>query len=671
MSKSASKPDKVQPQFFKFDHEPIRGFPELHWAGKRPFRSTNYYPAQRAEVFGEPVNGWMNKIFWGDNLHVMSHLLREFRGKVQLIYIDPPFDSGADYKKSISLRGKRVQNDHSAFEEKQYADIWNNDGYLQFIFDRLFLLKELLSDTGLIFLHCDWHRSHHIRSILEEVFGPQNFRNEIVWVRSTNPKGSQHESSSFSVFTDSILVFAKSYLAPLYIDRVRIPLSSAELLVKYDRIDDKGRFSDGPIVSSDSMGPRPTLVYEYKGYTPPPSGWRVKKEKLIEIDKSGDLGWTSNNNPYRKLRPENDKGKPIGSFWNDISLLNSQSDERVGYPTQKPEALLNRIIRVGSNPGDLVFDAFMGSGTTQAVAMRLGRKFIGADINLGAIETTKKRLLSLVQEIADTPPKLAFMDPTPPKLADDEEESEVITNIEKTNTFYNSFEYYVVNNYDVFRNEVEAREILLDALEVTRATRGIFDGEMDGWMVKLLSPNRIATREDLNEIVTKFDYKTYLPKQKEHPNKPVEKIRLICMGHEPGLGAFLEQEMYRNQLIVKVEVLDVLRDRTDLEFKQESVAEIDRLKSEVVIRKFYPMNLLKKLSMQKTSVSDWRELVQSVLIDFYYNGQELRPQVVDVPETDELVQGRYSVPADARRIAVKITDLLDESLLIEVSNGKK
>src|ERR1700752_1335635 len=164
---------------YKF--EPIKGYPMLHWKGKRPFTGTQYYPTQLKETHGEEVNGWFNKIFWGDNLQVMSHLLKEYRGQVDLIYIDPPYDSKADYKKTIQLKGKKIENDRTSFEEKQYTDIWTNDEYLQFMFERLILIRELLSDTGTIYLHCDWHKVHHLRLIMDEIFGANNFRNEIIW----------------------------------------------------------------------------------------------------------------------------------------------------------------------------------------------------------------------------------------------------------------------------------------------------------------------------------------------------------------------------------------------------------------------------------------------------------------------------------------------------------
>ncbi|MBI1926207.1 site-specific DNA-methyltransferase [Candidatus Poribacteria bacterium] len=240
----------------------------LNWKGKRPFRATQYYPAQLKETHGEEMDGWRNKIYWGDNLQVMSHLLKTYRGQIALIYIDPPFDSGAEYKKKIELRGKTVENDHSTFEEKQYTDIWTNDDYLQFMYERLILMRELLADNGSIYVHCDWHKSHYLRCILDEIFGASNFRNDITWVRSTNPKGSQHKSSRYDVFTDTILFYTKTETAELNLDAIRAPLIEEELLETYYRQDEKGRYYDGPIVRSLSMGERPNLVYEYKGYTP-------------------------------------------------------------------------------------------------------------------------------------------------------------------------------------------------------------------------------------------------------------------------------------------------------------------------------------------------------------------------------------------------------------------
>lgn len=628
----------------KYQFEPIKGYPMLNWRGKRPFTSTQFYPAQLKEVHGEEVDGWRNKIYWGDNLQVMSHLLKEYRGKVDLIYIDPPFDSKADYKKSIQLKsGLSVASDQNSFEEKQYTDIWSNDEYLQFMYERFVILRELISETGAIYVHCDWHKSHHLRCILDEIFGNSNFRNEITWVRSTNPKGSQHKSNKFDVFTDTIFCYSKTELHDIDTDSIRIPLTQDELDEKYYRTDDKGRYYDGPIERSISMGARPFLVYEYNGYTTSIAGWRVSRENLIEIDKSGDLGWTSNGKPFRKLRPEDDKGKPIGNFWNDISLINSQADERIGYPTQKPEALLGRIITASSKPNSLVFDCFMGSGTTQAVAMKLGRRFIGADINLGAVQTTTKRLI---------------------KVADDLRQQSLDPSAQN----YTGFEVYNVNHYDLFRNPLQAKDLLLDALEIQPLSAGmLFDGEKDGYMVKIMPVNRIATRADLNELVTGFNYKAWEERQNQHHNQPVEKILLVCMGHEADLKAQLE--LAAKPFKIDVEVVDILRDKSNLEFKRDSDARLKEEGSELIIERFYPMNLLQKLSLQKENVEDWRELVESILIDWNYDGSVLQPTLLDIPGKNELVTGSYPIPSDASTIRVKITDLLSESWEGEIQHG--
>ena len=623
-----------------YEFEAIQGYPMLHWGGKRPFESTQFYPAQLKETHGEEIDSWRNKIYWGDNLQVMSHLLKTYRRKINLIYIDPPFDSKAEYKKQIGLRGTTVENDRSIFEEKQYTDIWTNDGYLQFMYERLIMMRELLAENGAIYVHCDWHQSHYLRCILDEIFGANNFRNDITWVRSTNPKGSQHKSSKYDVFTDTILFYAKNENTKPDLDAIRIPLTEEELHEKYHRQDDKGRFYNGPIVRSSSMGARPNLVYEYNGYTPPIFGWRVSRQQLGKIDRQGNLGWTNEGAPYRKLRIEDDKGQPVGNFWDDISLVGSQAKERLGYPTQKPEPLIERIITASSNPGDIVLDCFMGSGTTQAVAMKLGRRFIGVDINLGAVEITTKRLLNLAKEI--------------------QEGTVQGENTEGELTFYTGFEVYNVNHYDIFRNPVEAKDLLIEALEIhPLQSGGLYDGEKDGRMVKIMPVNRITTRADLNELIADFDYQAFERRQEEHPTLPVEKLLLVCMGHEPNLAAALQNEVLNK---LDIEVVDILRDKSNLEFKRESKVKIVRHNGHLIIEQFYPMNLLQKLSLMEENVEDWRELVESVKVDFNYDGAVLNPSEVDIPEERALVKGSYPIPEDAGTIRVKITDLLSESL---------
>ncbi|UQY83027.1 site-specific DNA-methyltransferase [Ralstonia pseudosolanacearum] len=571
----------------KYEFEPIKGYPMLNWRGKRPFTSTQYYPAQLKEVHGEELDGWRNKIFWGDNLQVMSHLLKQFRGKVNLIYIDPPFDSDAEYKKKVKLKGKDLIGDTNSFEEKQYTDIWSNDEYLQFMFERIVMLRELLSRDGTCVVHVDSSKVHHLRCILDEVFGEKNFKNEIVWYYE-NKLGTG--GNTIDSRHDTLLVYCKG-----------------------------GTQTYNPI------------LLPVKNIKPQPVTQKIDGKRVWLKDENG-------NNLYQESASE----RPLGDVWT-VPIINPVANERTGYPTQKPEALLENVIRLWSKPNDLVFDCFMGSGTTQAVAMKLGRCFIGADINLGAIQTTTKRLIGVADDLRQKP------------LNDDVNAS-------------TGFEVYNVNHYDVFRNPVQAKELLIEALEVQKLEFStVFDGEKDGRMVKIMPVNRIATRADLNELIHNFDQKVWQHRHNEHPNRPVEKITLVCMGHEPDLAAQLE--LAAKPFKIDVEVVDILRDKADLEFKRDSQAKLAIKKGELIIEKFYPMNLLQKLSLQKESVENWKELVESVLIDWNYDGAVLQPAVVDIPGKDDLVKGAYKVPADAGTIRVKITDLLSESWEGSTSNG--
>ncbi|MBY6054709.1 site-specific DNA-methyltransferase [Cytobacillus firmus] len=611
----------------EYKFEPIKGYPMLNWKGKRPYTSTQFYPAQLKEVYGNPQNDWLNKIYWGDNLQVMSHLLKEYRGKVKLIYIDPPFDSNADYKKKISLKSKSVTNDQNAFEEKQYNDIWSNDEYLQFMYERLILLKELLSEDGNIFLHCDDAKNYQLRMIMDEIFSADNFKNEIIWKRSTSTGLSTKRCGTLH---DTIYWYSKSSNNIFNMQYHEYD----EKYLKRARTDENGR-KYIPIPTGNP-GPRPNLYYEYKGYWPHMNGYKWTYEKMEQFDREGRLIFPQNKEGRIQYKQYLDEmgGVKLQDLWLDIPAVNPVAQERNGYPTQKPEALLERIINMGSNENDIVFDCFMGSGTTQAVAMKLNRKFLGADINLGAIQISTKRLIN-----------------------------DMIQSEEKRKP---GFEVFNVNNYDLFRNPVEAKELLLEALEIQKIeNNSCFDGEKDGKMVKIMPVNRIATKADLNSIITNLDYKTFELREKENPNQPVENILLVCMGHDSDLAATLQKEIpYK----INVEVVDILKDRANLEFKRDSEAKIIIENGRLVIQNFYPMNLLQKLSIMKENVSEWKELVESVIIDWNYDGAILEPKILDIPAKNGLVRGVYSIPEDAGTIRVKITDLLSESLEVSVEN---
>ena len=444
------------------------------------------------------------------------------------------------------------------------------------MYERLIIMRELLSDKGCIYLHCDWHKSHHLRMLMDEVFGPDKFVNEVIWHYS----GAGTPKGCWAKRHDNIFLYSKTSNFVFNADDVRTEYAAATV----------ERFS----------------------------------HTINNVRNGINFGTQSLN--------------PLGKYPEDvlnISIEAPSSNTRTGYPTQKPEALLEKIIKASSNEGDLVFDCFMGSGTTQSIAMKLGRRFIGADINLGSIQTTTKRLLSISNELRSKSDK------------------------------YTGFEVYNVNNYDFFRNPVEARDLLIEALEIQPFPKSdVWDGELDGRMVKIMPVNRIATKADLKELLANLPYKTYEKRKEENSKLPVERITVVCMGHEPDLKAALEHEL--SDYKVDIQIVDILRDKADLQLKRDSEAEVVREGNKLVIRSFYPMNLMQKLSLQKEYVEDWRQLVDSIMIDWNYDGVVMQPAVTDVPEKNNMVKGVYDIPEGSGTIKVKITDVLSESLELEV-----
>lgn len=362
-----------------------------------------------------------NSFFFGDNLHILREYIPD--ESVDLVYLDPPFNSNATYNLLFKSPDKNRWADaqiatfddtwrwgevaEEAFNEVtsvpgRAADVLmslrlilgTNDmlAYLTMMSARLVELHRVLKSTGSLYLHCDPTASHYLKIILDGIFGMGGFQNEIVWLRSRNPKGSQHRMKRFSPSTDTIFLYAKSENAKFFGERVRRPLTEEQISKKYSYCDANGPYADGPILCSNSMGPRPNLVYEYKGFTPGPAGWRMKREELEKLDATGDLAWTKTGAPRRKLRPKPDETSPIGSCWEDIPPLNSQAKERLGYPTQKPLALLRRIIDATSDPGDVILDPFCGCGTTLHAAEELGRRWIGIDVAVQSMHVVQDRL---------------------------------------------------------------------------------------------------------------------------------------------------------------------------------------------------------------------------------------------------------------------------------------
>ena len=285
-------------------------------------------------------------------------------------------------------------SDASIMLRAMRAALGENDmmAYVAMMAVRLIELHRVLKPAGSLYLHCDSTASHYLKLILDGIFGPINYRNEIIWLRSRNPKGSQHKSVRWGASTDTILYYSKSGATSLDVDAAKTATVSADLIKRYPREDALGRWADGPILRSESMGARPNLVYEYKGFTPSFAGWRMELTELVKVDTAGDLYWTSEGKPRRKVRPSEDELDPLGNCWIDIPPINSQAQERLGYPTQKPVVLLERILRASSTIGSVVLDPFCGCGTTIHAAEKLGRQWIGIDVTHLAVALVERRL---------------------------------------------------------------------------------------------------------------------------------------------------------------------------------------------------------------------------------------------------------------------------------------
>jgi adenine-specific DNA-methyltransferase len=334
--------------------------------------------------------GWRNKLIWGDNSLVMGSLLSKFAGKIDLVYIDPPFATGADFsfQARVGEGDIEVVKEQSLIEEKAYRDTWGSgvDSYLAMMLPRLKLIRELLSSRGSLFLHCDYHVSHHLRSILEEVFGTEGMRSQIAWKSAPG----HSDASSLGVAHNVIHFFTKSATEYTW-NQVFQPYDPAYLEAHYQKKDPDGRrFEDDNLTAYGLQGGG--YDYAWKGVR---KLWRCPPETMKRLDMEGKLYYTKTGTPRFKRYLDEMPGAPLHDLWTDIARINSQAEERLDYDTQKPEALLKRIIEISSKPGDLVADFFCGSGTTAAVAEKTNRRWIACDLGRWAIHLTRKRLLSI------------------------------------------------------------------------------------------------------------------------------------------------------------------------------------------------------------------------------------------------------------------------------------
>ncbi len=350
-------------------------------------------------LFNGQETEWRNRLIWGDKKYVLPSLLPEFAGQVNLIYIDPPFATGDNFSFNAEVPYDPDNEDSqsvsfikqpSIIEQKAYRDTWGRglDSYLQWFYEAVVILRELLTETGSIYVHLDWHVGHYVKAVLDEVFGYENIESQIIWQRVTGHMDTQ----SFGFNHDMILHYGKS--KTIIWNRQYASYDEHYLATHYQNQDSDGRRYELADISAAGQGP---ARYFFGKQLEPPAGthWRWSQERIDQLCNQGRIVITSGGRPRYKRYLDDQQGKTVQSIWTDISPVNSQAKEDTGYSTQKPEALLERIIKASSNEGDLVLDCFVGSGTTAAVAEKLGRKWISCDLGRFAIHTTRKRLLSI------------------------------------------------------------------------------------------------------------------------------------------------------------------------------------------------------------------------------------------------------------------------------------
>ena len=645
-----------------------KGRPMLSWVGKKPLGRVTAFPAQAIERFSatdtQLVQGlgaadWSKwppdlpqggLLYHGDNKEVLAHLLANgFRGQVKLIYIDPPFDSGADYVRKVQLRGPRGTlkidgEDYALGEQVQYTDIWSNDNYLQFMYERLLMLKELLSEDGGLYLHCDWNKAHHLRCLLEEVFGPDGFRNEIIWQRVA----ARSDSTTYNHIHDVVMYCTKG---PDFVWNQQYHAYSEDYLeVKYARKDAAGRRYRLDNITSPN--PRPNMTYDWMGHPPPEKGWRYSKETMQRLHEEGRIWYPSDKQKRPQLIRYLDEaeGVPLRSIWTDINPVNSQADERSEYPTQKPETLLERLIATSTNPGDLVLDCFIGSGTTAAVAQKLGRRWIGCDINKGAIQTTAKRLQGVMREqaaaLANTRQgELVAQDDAPPAPCQ------------------LSFSTWRVNDYDLQIQHNEAVELACEHLGITRTrTDPFFDGTRGQMLTKIIP---------LNHPLTPLDLEALRAELKTRPEEERD-ILIVSLGQEHKAREWVEHYNH-NRPINKIHLIELRTDRKAGGFiKHEPMsvrASATRNDDTLVVQidDVVSPSIIARLDLQegifRAQIPDWRAVVDCVLIDTNHDGEVFNVALADVPaRKQDLVTGRYELPAPpaGATVAVKVIDMLGE-----------
>jgi len=535
----------------------------------------------------------INKLILGDCLEVLKTIDSE---SIDLIYIDPPFFSNRTYEVIWGDKGEI-----RSFEDRFSGGI---DHYIAWLKERVQEMHRILKPTGSIFVHCDWHANAYIRvQILDKIFGDKNFRGEVIWQRHNSHNDAKKK---LSVLTDTIWYFSKSenftYNA-IYGEYDKKYLDTA-----YNKTDNKGRFRLGDLANPSKVNKNG--LYHYKGYAPPTNGWRCPIETMEKWDSEGLIWFPENPNgrlAFKRYLDEN-KGSLLGNVWTDINNVQSQSKERIGYPTQKPEKLLERIIKMASNEGDIVLDCFLGGGTTAVVADKLNRKWIGIDQSVQAIKVTEFRL-NLNQTL--------FSQPFTVQLHKYDYDT-----LRYKDAF--EFETWIVQQFGGLSNSKQRGDLGLDGR--TRENQPIQVKRSDN-----IGRNVIDNFKSACERYDKVSFEKHKAEQ-----KPIGFIIAFSFGK----GAVQEVARLKNEENVIIKLITV----------EEIVPIAKKPTLQVEIKDLGTAKNLREIAFVATGQSEAG--IEFYAWDFAYNEQQFLPTVL----LDKEGKQTYKFKAGEHRIAVKVVD---------------
>lgn len=674
---------------------PPKGRPMLYWVGKKPIESVKSYPTQLVEVY-DPFNNtkfyeipkyedlekdWHNLLFEGDNKEVLATLLElGFRGKIDLIYIDPPFASNKDYVRKVELRGlkgSRIEEDEAPLlQQVMYEDMWKRDEYFQWIYERLLLMKELLSETGSIYVHLDYRMVHYVKIIMDEIFGEDNFRNQLVWYKGF--RGTESENS-FQLSHDIILVYTKG---ENFIWNQPYQEYKDVDMKRYNKVDSQGRRyalikrirPNGEVYygktyaktrkKSDDVIHVPVLASTSSERT----GFSTQKpEELLKIiiETSSDSIFSKIYKKARRCYIEAQKNnievvkelseRDVNSF---EELHEKQKRKLIGIWIEdfdNDEALQQEWIKYVENnyrneltqyTPSIVLDCFIGSGTTARVAQKLGRRWIGVDINKGAIQLTAREIRKVIE-------------------AQLKENGELF---KKHNKKFFTFAIYKVNDYDLKLFQSEAKELAIRHLGIERIkTDPFFEGRLGNKLVKII---------DFNHPLTLLDLETIKDELSKRPNEERD-IVIVCYGQELNTQAWVEDWNKRSP-VNKIRVVDLRTNKEKGGFiihePPRAKVEIKRIKKDVArieIKEFISPTVIKRFNLEgsllQKTIEDFRSMIDFVLIDPNYDGKVFKSVYVDIPKKkQELIKGKYEIKVlpGKTTVAIKIVDVLGDEILI-------